>query len=1143
MRRLAVLGALVVLVCSGTAFGAPSAQAGGPLGGWRPVGHVLVVDVPASAGVVLDVNPFRAGRQTLAVVLHNEGMGRLRFSTLLGRVLGEGPDGGFSPEGTLGAGWRGFAWGDAAGPVRVWTPAFDSARSLAAVDPALPCGVAADAATPLAGPFEVTVPAGARPGGQTVPSPTTAFVFGDPAGGVRLATAGGVTLGRSGSGSVRGGFALAGAVFAYGTAGGAPVLWSPALLGTSTALARSGFVSCTEPPPPAEGVITVTKELVPETDTGLFDLLVDGTVRASGVGDGGTTGPVTVAAGERTVSEAAAAGANLDDYTTEIECTEDSNAASPLTGSGASLSGIPVAAGDVWVCTVTNTLDAAALPQLGVSPASAAPGSPVALELPGGVPAGGSLALLVGGELAPVVRSSSGALAASVPLFLDPATAWPAPPSGPLDLILLSDGVPVAGADEALTVIELMPAPGAAEGAQGALNGIVGSFERIGQALTDEPGAQEQWLTALSGALEELVNGADPRSLAGVLAAADAQTRELLDAWFAASGVLAALEQYEQGLAVAADALAAGNRSLAAAALARVPQGLAPGLTTFFPTDVELAEEMQFYETAKLFGQQFIAQTNQEWSTFVGIAAGAIALVRSIPLVPVISAILAVADFAFNKLYLGLLPANIDTFELTLASALLDRGETTDAVVHLAAVNEPPPIGIQDLVGTTLNVLGLGNAPAIEGLRDALVQTAAYMLGLIQQGLSTYAGDHPELNLDIEVASVPAMRWQATVEDATLVDRISQTPAVIAGLPDEVNWQASETECGQATILARTFANTWGDDLRDSNAVLVDVECAQVSVSPGFADLPPLGTQQFTATVTGATDQSVTWTASDGLITSGGLYTAPAQAGTYTITATSVEDPESSGTATVQVRPQVAIDPPAATLTPDQQQQFTATVTGTSNTDVTWTATGGTITQAGLYTAGTTPGSSTVTATSDEDPTRSATATVTITTAPSCGGHPFAGTVTQEGDLSSSATFSITIDVTFCFVTSYSFAQVTAVSGTYNSFREDPPDPSVTCVGEPLLEMQIPDDPLQRTFTARYEPLAFENGILSQGRLFAPGIADCGQENLNYFTVMLSLDGTSIIQNGEIVAVDFTSTFSPDGVHVVTTTGTLLPVP
>jgi len=60
------------------------------------------------------------------------------------------------------------------------------------------------------------------------------------------------------------------------------------------------------------------------------------------------------------------------------------------------------------------------------------------------------------------------------------------------------------------------------------------------------------------------------------------------------------------------------------------------------------------------------------------------------------------------------------------------------------------------------------------------------------------------------------------------------------------------------------------------------------------------------------------------------------------------------------------------------KRQFSATVLNATNTSVTWTASGGTINQTGLYTAGSTPGSFIVRATSTEDPAKSATANIEI---------------------------------------------------------------------------------------------------------------------------------------------------------------------
>ena len=161
-----------------------------------------------------------------------------------------------------------------------------------------------------------------------------------------------------------------------------------------------------------------------------------------------------------------------------------------------------------------------------------------------------------------------------------------------------------------------------------------------------------------------------------------------------------------------------------------------------------------------------------------------------------------------------------------------------------------------------------------------------------------------------------------------------------------------------------------------------------VSLAPTTATLAAGQTQNFTATVTndGTATPGVTWTASVGAITAAGIYTAPTPIATTsaTITATSKTDPTKSATASVTLTPiAVSVSPMTATLSANGTQTFTATVTGDStlNQGVTWSATAGTISAAGLYTAPSTIASNTtatVTATSKTDTTKAGTATVTL---------------------------------------------------------------------------------------------------------------------------------------------------------------------
>ncbi len=76
----------------------------------------------------------------------------------------------------------------------------------------------------------------------------------------------------------------------------------------------------------------------------------------------------------------------------------------------------------------------------------------------------------------------------------------------------------------------------------------------------------------------------------------------------------------------------------------------------------------------------------------------------------------------------------------------------------------------------------------------------------------------------------------------------------------------------------------------------------------------------------------------------------------------------------------VSVSPASVTLFSNQKQQFTAAVSGTSNTGVTWSATAGSVDANGLYTAPTVKAqtNAVVTATSKADSTKSASAAVTV---------------------------------------------------------------------------------------------------------------------------------------------------------------------
>jgi uncharacterized protein (TIGR03437 family) len=166
-----------------------------------------------------------------------------------------------------------------------------------------------------------------------------------------------------------------------------------------------------------------------------------------------------------------------------------------------------------------------------------------------------------------------------------------------------------------------------------------------------------------------------------------------------------------------------------------------------------------------------------------------------------------------------------------------------------------------------------------------------------------------------------------------------------------------------------------------------------VLVSPSSVTLSAGQTEQFSATVTGVSSTGVTWSINPqvgSIDSNSGLYSAPSSITTsqkITVTATSTFNSAVTGTASVTLQAPLAvavtISPTTASLSDGQMQQFTATVTNSTNTAVTWSISPqlGAITSTGLYTAPSPISASasvTVTATSAADATKSATATIAL---------------------------------------------------------------------------------------------------------------------------------------------------------------------
>jgi hypothetical protein len=158
----------------------------------------------------------------------------------------------------------------------------------------------------------------------------------------------------------------------------------------------------------------------------------------------------------------------------------------------------------------------------------------------------------------------------------------------------------------------------------------------------------------------------------------------------------------------------------------------------------------------------------------------------------------------------------------------------------------------------------------------------------------------------------------------------------------------------------------------------VIVKGISLTISPTSLNLVLGMGFQFGYVIDGPFTGNPAWSASGGAVTQTGYFTAPLVQGTYTV-AVSLSSLNLSASATVTVAPvSLTITPTQVALVSGQAQQFGWSLNGGGVTFLVLEAGGGSITQAGLYTAPSLPGIYTVQATSTLDTSKIVQANVTV---------------------------------------------------------------------------------------------------------------------------------------------------------------------
>ena len=238
-----------------------------------------------------------------------------------------------------------------------------------------------------------------------------------------------------------------------------------------------------------------------------------------------------------------------------------------------------------------------------------------------------------------------------------------------------------------------------------------------------------------------------------------------------------------------------------------------------------------------------------------------------------------------------------------------------------------------------------------------------------------------------------------------------------------ITWTAAGgTMAAGGRYTAGTVAGTYtviaaANGKADTAAVTVTSPVLKsIAVSPGSGSVLPGQALQFS--VTGALSDgssnvpAVTWSAGSGTITTAGLYTAATTAGTFNVIATAVGGLADTAYVTVSLVPvtltSLTVVPATATLAPGAGKAFAVQPLWSNSTTtlpaVTWTATGGTITNVGYYVAGPVAGSFRVVAASNGKADTAAVTVTAPTTLTSITISPKSATLNPAGQLQFSAT-------------------------------------------------------------------------------------------------------------------------------------------
>jgi hypothetical protein len=207
--------------------------------------------------------------------------------------------------------------------------------------------------------------------------------------------------------------------------------------------------------------------------------------------------------------------------------------------------------------------------------------------------------------------------------------------------------------------------------------------------------------------------------------------------------------------------------------------------------------------------------------------------------------------------------------------------------------------GPATIAGSTVTLTGTGTVV----LSASQVANGNYASATTSTSF-TVAAEVPTLSF----AAIPAEAYgnAAFTVSATSASGGAVTYTVVSGPATIMGSTVTLTGSGTVMLSASQVANGNYAAATATTSFTVVPSVTITPITPANSTIAP-GPQTLSAT---ASSGALTWTASGGTITTGGVWTSPSTASTYTITATSVDEPSVSASTTVTIsRPVITAQP------------------------------------------------------------------------------------------------------------------------------------------------------------------------------------------------------------------------------------------